>query len=165
MGLTRFYKTTVFLHLFGVVTGNILQYEREVALSFCTLPLLRVGGIVFNIRDVGWRLATSRLFMVALWNRAESIIFLSCGFFFLPSSVFLTSPNFSRRRLDVCHTSTLGVALVRISDAGLKLAAHGSLQIQDAKSRQKSPSAHHRTTSSGYIFATKAHVDNRKKTC
>ena len=31
------------------------------------------------------------------------------------------------------------------------------------KSRQKSPSGHHRTTSTGYIFATKAHIDNRKK--
>ena len=31
------------------------------------------------------------------------------------------------------------------------------------KSRQKSPSGHHRTTLLGYIFATKAHIDNRKK--
>jgi len=31
------------------------------------------------------------------------------------------------------------------------------------KSRQKSPSGHHRTTLSGYIFATKARVGNRKK--
>jgi len=31
------------------------------------------------------------------------------------------------------------------------------------KSLQKSPSGHHRTTLSGYIFATKIHVDNRKK--
>ena len=31
------------------------------------------------------------------------------------------------------------------------------------KSRQKSPSRHHRTNLSGYIFATKAHIDNRKK--
>ena len=31
------------------------------------------------------------------------------------------------------------------------------------KSRQKSPSGHHRTTSTGYIFATKARIDNRKK--
>jgi len=30
----------------------------------------------------------------------------------------------------------------------------------DAK---KSPSAHHRTTLSGYIFTTKARIDNRKK--
>ena len=31
------------------------------------------------------------------------------------------------------------------------------------KSRQKSPSGHHPTTLSGYIFATKACIDNRKK--
>jgi len=31
------------------------------------------------------------------------------------------------------------------------------------KSRQKSPSGHHRTTLSGHIFATKACIDNRKK--
>jgi len=30
---------------------------------------------------------------------------------------------------------------------------------------QKSTSAHYRTTFSGYIFATKAFIDNRKKTC
>jgi len=27
------------------------------------------------------------------------------------------------------------------------------------------PSGYHRTTLSGYIFATKAHIDNRKKIC
>ena len=37
------------------------------------------------------------------------------------------------------------------------------VRIQDAKSRQKSTSGHHRTTSSGFIFATKARIDNRKK--
>ena len=31
------------------------------------------------------------------------------------------------------------------------------------KKSPKSPSGHHRTTLSGYIFATKAHIDNRKK--
>jgi len=31
------------------------------------------------------------------------------------------------------------------------------------KSRQKSPSGHHPTTLSGYIFATKARIDNWKK--
>ena len=34
--------------------------------------------------------------------------------------------------------------------------------MQDAKSRQKSPSGHHRTTSSAYIFATKAHRQSAK---
>ena len=100
--------------------------------------------------------------MVALWNRADHYIF---ALWFLLSFFFFSSPNLSRRRLDVCHTSTRGVALVQISDAGLKRAAHGSLQIQNAKSLQKLPSAHHRTTLSGDIFATKARINNRKKTC
>jgi len=76
---------------------------------------------------------------------------------------FFSSPNLSGRRLDVYHTSTHGVALVRIYDAGLKPAARGSLEMQDAKMSPKSPSGHHRTTLSGYTFATKTRIDNRKK--
>jgi len=53
------------------------------------------------------------LFTVALWNR-QTIIFLPCDFFLLLSFFFLSSPNLSGRRLDVYHTSTHGVALVRI---------------------------------------------------
>jgi len=34
--------------------------------------------------------------------------------------------------------------------------------MQDAKNRQKSPSVHHRTTLSDYIFATKARIDKKK---
>ena len=53
------------------------------------------------------------IIMVAQWNKPDHYI-LACGFF-LPSSsfFFFSSPNLSRRRLDVCHTSTHGVALVR----------------------------------------------------
>jgi len=71
--------------------------------------------------------------MVAIWNRADHYIF---ALWFLLSSSFFSSPNLSRRRLDVCHT-THGVALVRIQDAGLKRAARGSLKIQDAKKSPK----------------------------
>jgi len=46
---------------------------------------------------------------------------------------------------------------------GLKRAARGSLKIQHAKIAKKSPSGHHPTSLSGYIFATKAHIDNWKK--
>jgi len=35
--------------------------------------------------------------------------------------------------------------------------------MRDAKIAKNSPFAHHRTTLSGHNFATKAHVDNRKK--
>ena len=58
-------------------------------------------------------------------------IFLS--FFFL----FFSSPNLSRGRLDVYHTSPHSVALVRIYNVGLKYAERGSLKIQDARNRQK----------------------------
>jgi len=94
--------------------------------------------------------------MVDLCNREDHYIFI----LFLSS--FFSSPNLSSRRLDVYHTLAHGVALVRIWNAGLKCAARGSLQIQDAK---KSPSRHHRTTLSGHVFTTKACIDNRKKTC
>jgi len=52
---------------------------------------------------------------------------------------------------------------VRIYNAGLKCAARGSLEMQDPKIAKKSPSGHHRTTLSGYVFATKARIDSRKK--
>ena len=51
--------------------------------------------------------------MVALWNRADHTYFhtVVCSYFF-----FFSSPNLSHCRLDVCHTSTHGVALVQISE-------------------------------------------------
>jgi len=44
--------------------------------------------------------------MVALCNRETMYIFML--WFVLSSSSFFSSPNLSRRRLDVCHTFTLG---------------------------------------------------------
>jgi len=53
-----------------------------------------------------------------LWSPyviGQTIIFSSCSFFLSSSfSSFFSSPNLSGRRLDVYHTSTYGVALVRI---------------------------------------------------
>ena len=62
---------------------------------------------------------------------------MPCGFFYLHLFSFFSSRNLSGHRVDVYHTSTHGVALVRISDAGLKCAAHSSLGIQHAKMTQK----------------------------
>jgi len=59
------------------------------------------------------------------------------------SSIFFYLPNLSGQRSDVYHTSTHGVALVRIENACLKCAARCSLKNTG---RKKSPSAHHRTT-------------------
>jgi len=38
-------------------------------------------------------------------------------------------------------------------------------RLTENTGRKKSPSGHHRTTLSGYIFATKACIDNQKKNC
>jgi len=48
--------------------------------------------------------------LILLWSTYG--IFLPCCLFFL--SIFFSSPNLSRRILDVCHTATDGVTLVRI---------------------------------------------------
>jgi len=50
------------------------------------------------------------LIMIALWSTADHYVFAL--WFLLPCSFFFSSPNLSRRRLDVYHTSTHGVALV-----------------------------------------------------
>ena len=100
--------------------------------------------------------------MVALWNRADHYIFM-LWFVLLLSSSFFSSPNLSRRRWDVCHTSTHGVALVRIKDAGLKPATRGSLKTQHAKMSPKIAIWAPSHNFVGNIFATKAHIDNRKK--
>ena len=73
--------------------------------------------------------------MVTLWNRADHYIFILS--FALSFYLFFSSPNLSHHRLDVCHTSTHGAALVQISDAGLKHAARGSLKIQDTRKLPK----------------------------
>jgi len=103
--------------------------------------------------------------MAALCNRAGHYIF-PCDFYLLLSFFFFfSSPNPSRRRLDVYHTSTHGVASVpyefRMQVLNVLHAAHWKYRTQ--KIAKKWPSAHHRTTSSGYIFATEARIDNRKK--
>jgi len=52
------------------------------------------------------------IFMASLRSRrGPDIIFLPCGFFLF---LLFSLPNLSGRRLDVYHTSTHGVALVRI---------------------------------------------------
>ena len=91
--------------------------------------------------------------MATLRSRCRHYIF---ALWFLSFYLLFSSPNLSGCRLDVYHTFTHGVALVRIQNAGLKCAARGSLEIQDTF-------WHHRTTLLGYIFGTKACIYNRKK--
>ena len=71
---------------------------------------LTLNNIALTVCEKSWRLDSfSTLVMVALRSRCGHYI-LHCGFFLL----FYSSPNLSGWRLDVYHTSTHGVALVRI---------------------------------------------------
>ena len=72
----------------------------------------------------------SRYYGRPVYSRCEHYIFI-----LFVSSFFFSSPNLSGRRLDVYHTYTHGVVLVRIYNAGLKCTARASLKIQDAKNR------------------------------
>ena len=83
------------------------------------------------------------IIMAYLCNRAGHYIFISCGFFFIRLLSVFSSPNLSRHTLDVYHTSsTHGVALVQISNAGLKCAARGSLKIVMGGYSHLVPSGH-----------------------
>jgi len=76
---------------------------------------MQLSGNVLRCCYAGPASVISSFFMAALCNRG-AIIFLPCSFFlsiYLLRS-FFSSPNLSGRRSDVCHTSTHGVALVRI---------------------------------------------------
>ena len=103
---------------------------------------------------------SNELIMAVLRSRCGHYIF---ALWFLLLSFFYISPNLSRRNLDVCHTSVHGVASVRIQNAGLKCAARGSLQMQDPQKLSKIAIWAPSRKLSGYIFATKACIDNRKK--
>jgi len=93
-------------------------------------------------RDNGQTMTTMHLpitfisvIMVALWI-GQTIIFLPCGFFFF-LSFFFSSPNLSRRRLDVCHTSTLWCGLSANLRRRSETCCTRLAEIQDAKNRQK----------------------------
>jgi len=93
--------------------------------STCPHNMVNFGQLAAEIGPVVWghpckfqRVSQTIIFsscpfvMVALCNR-ETIIFLACYFYLLPI-FFFSSPNLSGRKLDVYHTLTHGVALVRI---------------------------------------------------
>ena len=79
---------------------------------------------------------------------------------------FLSSPNLSRHRLDVYQLPYFHTW--RGSRANLECRSERRCTQLTANAgpknvAKKSPSGHHPTTLSGYIFATKACIDNRKK--
>jgi len=87
--------------------------------------------------------------MAALTCNGHAIMFYSCGFF------LFSSPILNGRRLDVYDTSMHHVALVQIECRSEMCCT----RLAENAGRKNSPSVHHRTTLSGYIFATKAYTN------
>ena len=67
--------------------------------------LITADGLGFTVNRISIR------FIMAAYVADADIIFLHCDFYLL---FLYSSPNLSGRRLDVYHTSTHDVALVRI---------------------------------------------------
>ena len=88
------------------------------------------------------------------------IIFSSCGFFFF---LFLACSQSSQIGcLPYFHAWCSHCANLEFrSESNVMHEARWKYRTQ--KIAKNLPSAHHRTTLSGYIFATKAYIDNRKK--
>jgi len=116
-----------------------------------------------QLRRVARTMSQCAVFLVSyLWPPYviwQAITFLPCDFFYL-SSFFFSSPILNCHRLDVYHTSTHGVDLVRILRCRSETCC---TRLAKSTGRKKSPSRHRHTTLSGYIFTTKARIDNRKK--
>ena len=98
------------------------------------------------------------LVMAALWNTPGHYIFAPCGFFLL--SFFLAKSQRPQIGCLPYFYTWCGPSanLERRSEMCCMWLAGNT-------GRKKSPFWHHRTTLLGYIFGTKACIDNRKKTC
>ena len=113
---------------------------------------------VVRTRDL-WRFGLV-YFLWSPYGIGQTIIFLPCGFFYL-LSVF--------PRLISAVADWMSAVLPHMvwPYCEFKMQVWNMLHVarwkyRTQKSRQKSPSRHRRTILSGYIFATKAHIDNRK---
>jgi len=100
--------------------------------------------------------------MAALWNKAGHCIF---ALWFLLLFIYLFFVAYSQPSQTGClpyfHTwCGLSANLGCISETCCMRLAENTGRKKIVKN---SLSAHHRTTLSGYVFATKAHIDNRKK--
>ena len=104
--------------------------------------------------------------MAALWNRAGHYIFDAVVSIFCLSICLFSSPDLSGRTLDVYHTWSLGHMVwpsANLEYRSETCCAQLAKNAGHKKSSKNWPSGLHRTTLSGYIFATKARIDNRKK--
>ena len=103
--MTFLYLSIKFISLSWSLQNLLYFPGNEAAVSLMSLEVSAAVNFYSDILSI----RSFLLIMVALWNRADHYIFALLFF-----SFFFSSPNLSHHRLDGCHTSTHGVALVRI---------------------------------------------------
>ena len=111
-----------YLHYLHTLRSDFLAYGQSSMDEIYELGLLRgrpFGGVAAFVMKSYKRMISlsssthdGRVIMAALCNRGPLYFCPVVSFFFF--FFFFSSPNLSGRRSDVCHTSTHGVALVRI---------------------------------------------------
>jgi len=115
LGMASSVTSDIIMRIAGLVTvGSGRRYGdwRHGPASIANDVIMRIAGLVAAGLHRLQRCSS-------LWPPyviGPAVIILPCGFHLLSSSssVFFSSPNLSGRRLDIYHTSTHGVALVRI---------------------------------------------------
>jgi len=106
-------QTTGSISVAGGPTFTILRGHMEDILLLN--EFFAIGDTCLSCEDIARQSCAMMPRWRFLWSPyviGKTIIFLPCDFYLL--SFFLSSPNLSGRRLNAYHTSTHGVALVRI---------------------------------------------------
>ena len=140
------------IHQFSIITATNLRDSLYSLILAAEQACIADTDIIF---------CSCGLFMAALCSRCRHYIF---AMWFLLS--FFSSPNLSRRRLDICHILAHMVwpqCEFKMQVWNVLHAARWKYMYMTQKWCKKSPYGRHRTTLSGYVFATKARIDNRKK--
>jgi len=126
-----------------------------VTMLYITVMVVLLQSPAYRYSDKRRQLYFGRVIMAA-HSKEQAIILLPCGLFYLLLSICLySSPNLSGRRLDVYHTSTQWCGLsanleCRSEMCGVQV----RWKYRTQKITKESPSGHHCTNLSGYIFAT-----------
>jgi len=117
-----------------------------------------LAALLHGILVVGVSHTLRRWTEGATYINRQSVITIGIGTHSSPIIIFFfsSSPNLSGRRLDVNHTHMVW------PQCEFRMHVWNERTHKIAKN---SPSGHRRTTLSRYIFATKARIDNHKKTC
>jgi len=144
------------------LTQFVLE-KRQLNGCLCWALLLKYCK-EYNIYCMSFALHTSLqcVFLAAMWNRAGHYIFALW--------LYLSSSSFLPRLISAIADWMYAILAHMVWHLGCEFRMHvwnvlhaARWKYRMQKNAKNSPSGHHHTTLSGYILATKAHIDSRKE--